>query len=120
MNFHTGRKKKSHSLTLAGWLHFSSSNSNVCDKPHSAQYHNLSMKIKPIKDRLQRQYFPENDAINADVEKYVVSGSREIYKHSMKVFVHHWHRWIANDGDYMEKIVFSWKLAFPTVLLVYL
>ena len=59
----------------------------------------------PMKCGLHEQHFPSNSAVIAAVKHWVPSADAHFYKCSMQTPVHHWWKWIANDGD-CGKMVF--------------
>ena len=44
--------------------------------------------------------------MKAVVKQWVISTGADFYEHSMQALLHHWQKYIANGGDYFEKIFF--------------
>jgi len=60
-----------------------------------------------MKGTLLSQCFPSNSAIIiAAVKQWVTSVDADFYEHSMQALLHRWQKYIANGGDYFEKIYF--------------
>jgi len=57
----------------------------------------------PMKDRLNGQHFPSNDAIVQAVKQWATSAGADFYECGKQALVHRWRKCIANDGDYVEK-----------------
>ena len=117
-----------HSWRGGGLIHCSSSNSFTNDKPCSAQLPTNKIEsasissyvwIRPVKDGLCRQHFPDNDTVITDVKEWVTSASVDFYENSMQALDHCRQKSIANSDDHVEQMVFcSWKLALFNVILV--
>jgi len=43
-----------------------------------------------MKDGLNDQHFPSNNAIIAAIKQWVISAGADFYEHSMQALVHHW------------------------------
>ena len=50
----------------------------------------LSVRIGPIKDRLRRRYYPDNDTVTSAEKKWAVSTGINFYERSMQALVDQW------------------------------
>jgi len=57
-----------------------------------------------MKVELGGQHFPSNDTVIEAVKQWITSSGVDFNECSMQAFVNCWQKYIANDGDYVEKL----------------
>jgi hypothetical protein len=58
--------------------------------------------FRPMKDGLNGQHFPDNNAVITSARKWVAFAGADFYKRSMQALVHRWRKCIPNGGEYVE------------------